>query len=204
MSSASRHALGAVAGFLLTPVIAFGLIYGVAEFLNGSRRFLTPWTGTGVLILTAVLLGVLVGSRLSPVASLISGLSFLLLNLLWVAQFLTLGGVADDLGRALPRDLYGGYLTLLGTGTFLILGVLLLVASAFPARWRGNRPVRVPPHTPHTPHTSYTSHTPPPLGTGYGGEHHGSPAYGEHYRSPAYGEQGGAETTRPLRRDGQE
>ena len=92
MSNGARHGLGVVIGLVLTPIIAACLLYaesrlrvvmalGFARFRDYHGEHL--WIGAGVLLLVAILLGLLTGSRLSPVASLIPGVAFTIVGIIW-------------------------------------------------------------------------------------------------------------------------
>ncbi|MDA0637910.1 hypothetical protein OUY22_31260 [Nonomuraea sp. MCN248] len=148
MTNGVRHVLGLVAGLILPPLILLALLYGTAEFtLSAQRFFAVSWTALGVLLAAAAGLAVLAASRLSPLASLLGGLQYTVLGLLPVLELTGLRILPRDW---LPRPLSAGYMNLGYLGFLLLLGVLLLVASAFPARWRG----RPAPSAPYHPGTS--------------------------------------------------
>ncbi|MEU4724411.1 hypothetical protein AB0G06_32765 [Nonomuraea dietziae] len=136
MSNAARHILGVVAGLLLTPIIALGLMYGSGQVVHGFQIFSTPWVGAGVLAACAVALGFLAGSRLSPVASLMAGLVYTAMGTVLMIVELYPSWLAD----LLPMPLRMGFNVLGPTGALFIAGILLLTASAFPSRWRAARP----------------------------------------------------------------
>src|SRR5712664_129191 len=87
MPNGLRHVLGLVAGVILVPGIAVGLLYGTDRltrlFQAYSFRGGDQWTAVAILTLVGVTLGVLVGSRISPLASLIPGLLFTVVGGLW-------------------------------------------------------------------------------------------------------------------------
>ncbi|MFG3436798.1 hypothetical protein ACGF0J_06090 [Nonomuraea sp. NPDC047897] len=169
MSNSVRHVLGLAAGVLLPPLAALALMYGIGELTLSYQRFLhVSVPGLAGLVIAAVLLAFLLGSRLSPVASLLGGLVCTVVGFVPVVE---LSGV-----RVLPDEVFTGVLglgfrTLLYTWMLLVLGVALLVASAFPSRWRSVRPPVVTP------------------GHGYGGAPYG-PAPG-HPSGPQGGALGG-------------
>ncbi|MFI8552013.1 hypothetical protein [Spirillospora sp. NPDC077959] len=122
----------------MTPVIAVCLMYGTSELgryartlaFEGSGR----WVGAAVLLVAAVLLGLVAGSRVSPVASLIPGAVYAAIGLLWVASP---RWAFENFDRDLfPGDLWLGYTLLAPYGIFLVIGVGLLVASLAPSRWK--------------------------------------------------------------------
>ncbi|MER6949320.1 hypothetical protein ABT294_35435 [Nonomuraea sp. NPDC000554] len=173
MTNGARHALGVVAGLLFPPLIAAGLAFGIGDTAAKYQQFVVSWLGLVVVALSALLLAFLLGSRMSPVASLMGGLAFTALGLV---PWIEMQGV-----RVLPLDwidgpLRIGFQTLLYSGVFFLLGVTMLVVSAFPSRWRGARaalaapehaheygmPAPYPP-APYPPSPSHTSpsHTAP-------------------------------------------
>lgn len=136
MTNGARHALGVLAGLLLPPLLAAGLWYGVAELsLTAQAQYRISWIGVAALAASGVLLAVLLGSRLSPVASLLGGLAFTGTGVLPFVEITTgLRLLPDGL---LPGYLRTGFTTLSFTGLQFLIGVALLAASAFPSRWRG-------------------------------------------------------------------
>ncbi|MFA1551713.1 hypothetical protein [Actinomadura chokoriensis] len=147
MSNGARHGLGVVAGLVLTPVITLCLMYGVGRlrivYSFGIVRFQSYygkelWIGLAVIAVAAVLLGLLTGSRLSPVASLLAGAVYTAIGLIWLMWPRWAITHPDD--DVLPRDLEAGYGMLGPVGVFFILGVLLLVASLAPSRWKARTP----------------------------------------------------------------
>ncbi|WP_214324589.1 hypothetical protein [Nonomuraea sediminis] len=144
MSNGVRHALGVVAGLLLTPLIAAGLTYGVGSVsMELARFYRAPWLGFGVLALTAIVLAFLLGSRISPIASLMGGLTFTVVGII---PLIEMSGVRVLPDRLLPGTMGIGLQSLLYPGVLLLLGVTMLAVSAFPSRWRSSRPaVPLPP-----------------------------------------------------------
>ncbi|MGN9837729.1 hypothetical protein ACTMTI_06385 [Nonomuraea sp. H19] len=132
MRNGVRHLLGVGVGLLATPVIAAGLAYGSAD--RFMPRAAIDWIALAPFIAAVVVVGVLAGSRLSPLASLLPGLAF---TGIWVAVLVRMGRGGD--GRLwyefVPDQYLGGYTTLLHTWSPAI-GCVLLAASLFPARWR--------------------------------------------------------------------
>jgi hypothetical protein len=144
MPNGVRHVLGLLAGLVLAPVTALGLLYGTERMQRIFQVYFfrpgTQWTPILLLTAVAVVLGVLVGSRLSPLASLVPGVLFGVPGLLWaVAPEWTLHHTARKLPGALDR----GYQVVGPYGVLLVLGLLLLVGSVPPSRWRP-REVRTP------------------------------------------------------------
>jgi hypothetical protein len=141
MSSGARHGIGVVVGLIATPLIAGFLTYGVNRATVTVRvyAFDAPWSQrlivAGALLVAAVALGLVAGSRLSPLASLIPGVAFTGLGLMW---FLAPGFALRNTGRDfLTDDLFLGYTYLSPAGIWLLLGVALVTASLSPSRWRG-------------------------------------------------------------------
>ncbi|MGW0805853.1 hypothetical protein [Nonomuraea sp. NPDC002799] len=134
MSNGARHALGVVAGLLLPPLVAAGLLYGVGEFTLRSRSaFEISWVGLAALAASAIVVAFLLGSRLSPIASLLGGLAFTTLGVL---PILELRGVRVLPDNWLPAAFVTGFQTMAYSGVLLFLGIALLVVSVFPSRWR--------------------------------------------------------------------
>ncbi|MGW4473186.1 hypothetical protein ACWENQ_26290 [Nonomuraea sp. NPDC004354] len=147
MSNAVRHVLGVVAGLLLTPLLAVGLAFGAGQILFAFRTYTGPWWGALALAGTAIVLGFVAGSRLSPVASLLAGLTYTLMGVVLVMPWL----YPSDLLLLLPDTLKYGFDVLGPTGMLLALGVMLVTVSAFPSRWRSARPELPPPPAPYGP-----------------------------------------------------
>ncbi|MEU8804498.1 hypothetical protein [Spirillospora sp. NPDC048819] len=142
MSNGARHGLGALIGVVLTPVIAACLLYGAGELQRVARYSLGSfrsyhgsdlWIGTGLMLVTAILVGLVVGTRVSPVASLIPGAVFAGIGVLWVVDPLWM---LRNTSRDLPDTLAHGYMMFGPYGLFLLLGGVLLVASVAPSRWK--------------------------------------------------------------------
>jgi hypothetical protein len=212
MTNGVRHALGLVAGLLLPPLIAAGLMYGVAELTFTMQRMLGfSWLGLGLLVLSGIALAYLAGSRLSPVASLLGGLMFVLVGSLPLLELMSRTRILPR--GFLPSMLDNGYRNLSYQGILLVIGVLLLVVSAFPSRWRGVRPALdtstgpYGPAYPPAPHgSSYTQHAPSYAPDPHGPSHaSGSPdrpggpdPYARNPYSPDVPQQ---DTTRPMHRE---
>ncbi|MFB4305964.1 hypothetical protein [Actinomadura sp. GTD37] len=152
MSNGARHGLGVVAGLVLAPVVMLCLMYGVGKlrfvYSIGIARFQSYhgtelWIGLAVLTVAAVLLGLLAGSRLSPVASLVPGAVYTGIGLIWLMS--PRWAITHPDNDVLPRDLETGYGMLGPVGVFFILGVLLLVASLAPSRWKARTPAGAAP-----------------------------------------------------------
>lgn len=168
MSNGARHALGVIAGLIMAPLLLVGLSYGMGQVTMTMQRTIAPsWLGLGVLAACGVLLGLLAGSRLSPLASLIAGLGYTLLGVAQpLAQLLRLD--VDLAPTSLPRWLGAGYSTLLFTGLLLFLGLTLLTVSVLPSRWRSARRLaaQAQPYYPqaeqHRPQPEQQFQQPPP------------------------------------------
>lgn len=134
MNNAARHALGLVAGVVAAPVVLVLWCYGTMDVARGYQtQFGASAPGLAALAAGAVALGVLCGSRVSPLGSLVPALVFLGFGALWAVDPYMASRHAFDL---LPEDLRLGLLTLSSTGIALGVGVLLLVASVPVSRWR--------------------------------------------------------------------
>src|SRR5262245_10949364 len=89
MSNGARHAIGVVVGLILTPLVGVCLTYGSARTISYYRYFVNHgndrWIGAALILAAAVMVGFAVGSRLSPLASLLPGMAFTAVGVLWVA-----------------------------------------------------------------------------------------------------------------------
>ncbi|MFC5822334.1 hypothetical protein [Nonomuraea insulae] len=120
MRNGVRHLLGAGAGLLATPLIAAGFLY--------SSNLAERWIALVVLGASMVVVGVLAGSRISPLASLVPGLAFA-----GAAAFARSPWIV--LIQAEYTKTYLDLIDIWGLTTACVL----LAASVFPSRWRGVR-----------------------------------------------------------------
>lgn len=166
MRNGVRHWLGAGAGLLATPLIAAGLVYG-----HTQSQPTMEWFRVGALAGAALLVGLLAGSRLSPLASLLPGLGF---TGLAVTGLVRIGTGADhrlwfDPGldqypnplADIMRTFDPGSYAMLPHAWSLAIGCVLLAASIFPSRWRGKAAVRHEPSPEEVPEEETPA--PPPL-----------------------------------------
>lgn len=156
MGNGTRHILGAIAGIVAIPVV-FALVFGglsltMRAYSQYAAGFTQLYVAVAILAAGAVVLALLVGTRLSPLASLIPGLAFAAVGGLAVVSPRTLPGFAEPL-RAVRVSLGGGLRGSVGdavinpayTGAYLLVGVVLVVASIAPSRWRAKiRPAAAP------------------------------------------------------------
>lgn len=200
MTNGVRHVLGIVAGLLLPPLIAAGLMYGVAELtMTMQRAYALSWLGLGLLVLSGIALAFLAGSRLSPVASLLGGLMFVLVGSLPLLELMSRTRILPR--GLLPTMLDNGYRNLSYQGILLVIGVLLLVVSAFPSRWRGMRfdPSTGPYGAAYPPAPSYAPHPHGPSPASGSPDRPGGPdPYAREPYAPDVPQQ---ETTRPMHRE---
>jgi len=152
MNNAARHGLGALIGVVATPLIGGCLAYGVIKVrmsvsvvldleANGVPAADAPgedWTALAVLLAGAAVIGLVVHARLSPLASLVPGAIFSALGLAWFTEPTWM--FMHSTPKIVPVDFGLGYANMGAGGTFMIIGIALLVASAPPGRWRGTRP----------------------------------------------------------------
>ncbi|GAA4235566.1 hypothetical protein GCM10022254_43080 [Actinomadura meridiana] len=169
MSNGARHGLGVVIGLLVTPVIAMCLMYGTSKLTrfvqimagdSGER-----WAAAGVLLIAAVLVGLVAGTRVSPLASLIPGAAFAVVGFLWVAA--PRWSFENSPRDLLTGETRNGYLIVAPSGFLLVLGIGLLVASVAPSRWQARVPATPryggPPPAPMGPPPLYGG-APAPMG----------------------------------------
>lgn len=172
MPNAIRHVLGLVAGLVVTPLIAGCLMYGTFELYRSTRLAYTSdtgelWRGLVPLLVAALLLGLITGTRVSPLASIVPGLLFTAVGLVWaIAPRWTI----EHLYRPLHDRLEQGYSMLGSSGLILVLGVALLGASLAPSRWRGRAAAPAAPAfggappAPSAPQPAPMSPPPAPMG----------------------------------------
>ncbi|MER6811354.1 hypothetical protein ABT299_18960 [Spirillospora sp. NPDC000708] len=143
MSNGARHGIGAAVGLVATAVLTYCLTMGTYKMSMTQRYYAATfrnyhgselWVGAGLLVVAAVVLGLVVGSRVSPIASLIPGVIYTAVGLLWIAD--AQWAMQNTAKKSFPDDLTMAYLNLATFGVFLLLGVGLLVASVPPSRWR--------------------------------------------------------------------
>ncbi|OLT23761.1 hypothetical protein BJF79_45810, partial [Actinomadura sp. CNU-125] len=134
-----------MAGLVAVPLIAAGLLYGVYQMHRSVGRVAATlggdagnerWTGAALLLGTAVVLAFVVASRVSPLASLIPGVVFTAVGGAWIVDPGWM--IRQEITRDLPNEFELPYIGILAPyGVFLLLGLLLLAASAMPGRWAG-------------------------------------------------------------------
>jgi hypothetical protein len=147
-----RHLLGAGAGLLATPLIAAGVMYGLSALPGGFAQYQPAG-----LFGAALVVGVLAGSRVSPIASLLPGLVF---AGLWGAVMVrtSMGGDSRLWYEFVPSAYVAGWTSLIHSWS-PVVGCILLAASVFPSRWRGKVTVSPPP----PPEEKEEAPEPPPL-----------------------------------------
>ncbi len=137
-----RHVLGLLTGLVATAVIAGGLMYSVDRQELAARSLqLTGsdhWTAVSLIVVAGLVIALLSGSRLSPLASLLPGLVFAAIGGIRAASPTWTGD--HTLVNALPAALRAGYQAYAGSGLFLMIGVAMVGASLFPSRWRARVP----------------------------------------------------------------
>ncbi|MEW9554604.1 hypothetical protein [Nonomuraea sp. NPDC050783] len=146
--------LGAGAGLLATPLVAAGFMFGDTQ-LRTAPDWPPDWPPVAALAGAAILVGVLAGSRLSPLASLLPGLALLALATAALARL--------DVGYTrVPAAYLDDYRTLV-TLWAPVAGCVLLAASAFPSRWRGGPRAAPVAAEPAPPQPEEQAPAPPPL-----------------------------------------
>jgi hypothetical protein len=152
-----RHVFGFLFGLIAAPALLGGTAWSVERAGTDPFTFDTL-DGKSLITLAAIagcgiLAGLVLASRLSPLASLLCAIVFLAPAVLYMVNKDTLADLAPDnqIGR--------GILILAVSGIGLMLGLAFLVATLMPNKWRKRRPV-----TP--PATSPTYGTPEPAGYG--------------------------------------
>ncbi|MEU6753710.1 hypothetical protein ABZ914_46420, partial [Spirillospora sp. NPDC046719] len=143
MSNGARHGIGAVVGIIATVVLSLCLTFGAYKASSAARYGTYAfrnyhgselWAGMALLLAAAVVLGLLVGSRVSPLASLIPGALFTAVGLLWLLD--PVWAMRNTARRSFPNTFVMGYMNLGTLGILFLLGLALVVASVPPSRWR--------------------------------------------------------------------
>ncbi|MFG2002464.1 hypothetical protein ACGFNU_25245 [Spirillospora sp. NPDC048911] len=166
MSNGARHGLGVVAGVIATPLVGAGLTLGFERIDEYRRHYVqfASTTSTGlvagaVLAFTAVVVAVLVGSRLSPLASLIPGAVLTAYGLLWLLKPIWAGDHVDGL----PDRYRLSVITMSVFGVPFLIGVVLLAGSLVPSRWRARTPATAAPRHPAGPPPGTPGGPPPAM-----------------------------------------
>ncbi|MDT0304573.1 hypothetical protein [Streptomonospora wellingtoniae] len=141
MSNGLRHTLGLFAAVLVAPVLAAGLAWAPhwtagagVDYDLAAVPGVPSWAApVGVLAVVGLLLGLVTGSRLSPLAALLPGLA------------LVAAGVVETAGLPQPVPALEDVVTVEGAGSrpwfpwgpmFVLAGAMLVVSALPPSRWR--------------------------------------------------------------------
>ncbi|GAA3760405.1 hypothetical protein HDA32_004829 [Spinactinospora alkalitolerans] len=152
MSNGLRHAIGAVVGLAVTPLVVLAMGWGGTRLEIALARFDmsvgTVLPGLAVVLVLGIVLGLVSGSRVSPLASLIPGAVLSLWGVL--------GSLEPTAGLSMavvPLEYFAPHVS-----SYVLVGGLLLAASLPPSRWRAGarrteaapagRPHGVPDHPP--------------------------------------------------------
>ncbi|GAA4914131.1 hypothetical protein [Streptomonospora salina] len=142
MSNGLRHFLGLLAGILAVPVLAVGLAWAPhwsaeAGLLNHDLAAVVPgpsWlVPVSVLATVGLLLGLLTGSRLSPLAALVPGL---VLGAAGFAETADLPRPVPAVADLLTVDWPGEQPWFPWGPVFAVVGAALVVSALPPSRWR--------------------------------------------------------------------
>ncbi|WP_067488841.1 hypothetical protein [Actinomadura hibisca] len=181
MSNGARHGLGVLLGLIATPVLALGLAFGLERVLRAYQMF-QPFSERAVWVLVLVgvglLAGLLAGSRVSPLASLVPGVALTAYGTLWQVSLERVGDLTDPLPDRFER----GFNLSGGTGFVLLLGVVLVAASLPPSRWKGR-----PKATAQPRHAGPPAGPPEPLGPPPGPPQYGRQQLPQYEQNPRLG-----------------
>jgi hypothetical protein len=138
-----RHVLGLLFGLILAPVTWFLASLGHFRFLDALQRFgdnpdkLPTELAFGAILIVAAgaWLGVLLSSRLSPLAPAICGLAWLGLGVAYVVNVERL----TELLPNGPTGQVGIFVLPLENGYAFLIGTALMSPLFSPARWRGGQ-----------------------------------------------------------------
>jgi hypothetical protein len=139
-----RHVIGLLFGVVLAPVIWFLAALGHFRFLDALQRFgdnpdrLPTELAFGAVLIVAAgaWLGVLLSSRLSPLAPAVTGLAWLAMGAVFVSDVERVTNVLPN-G---PSGQEGLFALPLEHGYVFLVGTALLSPLFSPARWRGGAP----------------------------------------------------------------
>ncbi|MFC5180163.1 hypothetical protein [Actinomadura harenae] len=146
MSNGARHGLGVLAGIVAIPALTALLIFG-ADRITRQRNHLAETYKDGSVVDGLVLLGVLAacgllvallcGSRLSPLASLIAGAPLLGYGAFWAVRPMH---AMTQLGDVTKGHKYATELVFVSqSGLVAVIGAALVLASFPPSRWRSRK-----------------------------------------------------------------
>ncbi|MDA8371580.1 MAG: hypothetical protein M0026_17190 [Nocardiopsaceae bacterium] len=139
MTATIRHLIGAGAGVLTIPAIVLLLSKGMeftrVAFIKFDFGAPEVVVGTVLIALAGVVLGAALSPWLSPLASLIPGVLFLVYGLV-VSSPLVYTDMAAAVLRSDPLSMS------MGQHIYVLLGAVLVTASVWPSRWRTAAPAR--------------------------------------------------------------
>ncbi|GAB3485912.1 hypothetical protein [Nocardiopsis coralliicola] len=137
MSTTARHVAGFVTGLAAVPAVTLGIAWapGWVEAAGADRLLAGApgWTGPlAAAALVGILLGILMGSRISPLAALVPGLAVGAVGVLDMigahGAVPAAAALAEPPGGAAPWFAWGPALT--------AVGAALTMSALFPSRWR--------------------------------------------------------------------
>jgi hypothetical protein len=143
-----RHFFGLLLGVVVAAAVLLGGGWASQEVGRGAAQNLDPsrdWrmmTAIGVVAVVGLLLGLVLVTRVSPLAAFIPSLVLLAWTVVYILDVSRATGLAPT-GPSVQVELAEagrGMLTLLSTGVLGMLGVALFVPVLMPSRWAG--PVR--------------------------------------------------------------
>ncbi|MFC4910530.1 hypothetical protein [Actinomadura gamaensis] len=190
MSNGARHGLGVLAGIASIPALGALLIFGAHRILrqrNGiSVTYRDVGVGDGLIVLGLLLAGgllvaLLCGSRLSPLASLIAGLPLLAYGGWWaVRPMKAMVNLAHVPGAKGERGVDVQFVA--QSGLLVVIGAALVFASFPPSRWRSRtadepRPYNGSAAAQRPVHSAWGA---PPAEPPMEARHEAPPLYGRH------------------------
>lgn len=158
MTNTARHGIGAVIGVIVTPIAWLLLTYGGGTLWRTVAQYVMRVSLTGTilpmlaLLAAAALLGLLASTFVSPVAAVIAGAVNLVAGLAYPLMVRTMFDVTAWLPSRFQMDASNAGLN----GTYLVIGVVLLVTAVPPRRWKAAAGIARP-----VPPPGYASQPPP-------------------------------------------
>jgi hypothetical protein len=134
-------------GFLVGMVVAVGLLIGsgwaAQDVVRGVSENLEPASdprmliALGVMAVLGVILGLLLAMRTSPLATFVPAMALLAWTVVYVLDASSATSIAPT-GAAVQQELAlagKGMITLLSTGVYGLLGVVMFIPVLMPSRW---------------------------------------------------------------------
>jgi hypothetical protein len=140
-----RHVFGLLGGILLTAALLLGTGWagqGIAQQAVGQSALLErpqALIGLGVMAVAGLLVGLVLATRVSPLAVFVPSIVLLAWTVVYVLDVNRAMSLAP-VAASLPQDVIRaghGMRSLLASGVYLMMGIALFVPVLMPSRWAG-------------------------------------------------------------------